>query len=279
MTGDYDRLRFASVALVSLSLSPALGSSNGGQAATECRSSKKRGHDRAKGNAVDAGGRERGKERERERERDDVQAASEQACLSFSITGTPRCSRTSTSRIAVVEMHDFHWRNSPYLRLRTIDENGQSVLRVSRSPAERVYVRSSESLSCSFHFSVTLICATLSLFPSSRFPPRCSVFTNLLSHSFSTTEFLVVSFSLSTFSFSLWCDHAHICTYLHTTFTTISFIFFSFFLRNDRCGTDQKKYEDIFLEFYSSFAYRAVLIHDMHVCIDDNRARARLYDA
>ena len=70
MTGDYDRLRFASVALVSLSLSPALGSSNGGQAATECRSSKKRGHDRAKGNAVDAGGRERGKERERERERE-----------------------------------------------------------------------------------------------------------------------------------------------------------------------------------------------------------------
>ena len=69
VTGDYDRLRFASVALVSLSLSPALGSSNGGQAATECRSSKKRGHDRAKGNAVDAGGRERGKERERERKR------------------------------------------------------------------------------------------------------------------------------------------------------------------------------------------------------------------
>lgn len=85
-TGDYDRLRFASVALVSLSLSPALGSSNGGQAAAECRSSKKRGHDRAKGNAAGAGGREdreRG-EGEGERERKRGRTANEQPGLSLS---------------------------------------------------------------------------------------------------------------------------------------------------------------------------------------------------
>lgn len=69
MTGDYDRLRFASVALVSLSLSPALGCANGGQAAAECRSSMKRGHDRAKGNATGAGVRVGERERERASQR------------------------------------------------------------------------------------------------------------------------------------------------------------------------------------------------------------------
>ena len=117
-------------------------------------------------------------------------------------------------------MHDFHWRNSPYLRLRTIDENGQSVLRVSRSQAERVYVRSSESLSCSFHFSVTLICATLSLFPSSRFPPRCSVFANLLSLSllfYDRVSFLRILFSFYFLVFSLVRPRTHTRThsYLH----------------------------------------------------------------
>ena len=191
-------------------------------------------------------------------------------------------------------MHDFHWRNSPYLRLRTIDENGQSVLRVSRSQAERVYVRSSESLSCSFHFSVTLICATLSLFPSSRFPPRCSVFANLLSLSllfYDRVSFLV-SFSLSTFSFSLWCDHAHIHArtlistsdnhlYDDNNFISFSLLFSSSPERSPRNGSSKETRRRHLSRFTlrELCTERAALVHDMHVCIDDNRARARLYDA
>lgn len=104
--------------------------------------------------------------REREKERTHSQPASGRADVYLSLSVCCRhaafASGTSTSRVAVVEMHDFHWRNSRCLRLRarsTRNRQPDEYIRgVSRSPEERVYVRSSESLSCSLHFSVTLIC-------------------------------------------------------------------------------------------------------------------------
>ena len=80
-------------------------------------------------------------------------------------------------------MHDFHWRNFSFVWgcARTIDNKTPTHSQmsvhhsrvVSRSPEERVHVRSSESLSCSLHFSVTLICrgrlSSLSLSPALSF--------------------------------------------------------------------------------------------------------------
>lgn len=101
----------------------------------------------------------------------------------------------------MVEMHDFHWRNSAGLRLRTIDEERtEPEVRVSRSPAERVYARSSESLSCSLHFSVAPIrAATLSLLVFPCFHLFLSVsFTPVTSFSCRTFLFLLSRYSLGT---------------------------------------------------------------------------------